>query len=511
MPGDYYRPRKNDGDHYRPEYRPLTSPDVFQSRDALQSNIKESSTLHGPQRSPPAKLGTNLNSAVTRSEETEPRFIGHEGKDYRTSNIKIPGSRSSSYIPLSPSVPDAPKAQHCDTTKTESAIAGELSTGTRMLCSLSSYSSIVAPWNDHQTVVGLGSDDDRLSKRTCMTSSEGSLLPESIDRCDNYGCNSFHSHFDCPSEKKCWGCRSINHFTSDCPMTCTSCYAAGHIPKYCEDFELDPHTGIARPRRPSFQPGFSANTILPPLPGDKIYQCDNYPCRELHSHWDCPLPTACWGCRSSQHFWSGCHERCGKCGAQRHTARYCDEFEMWGNGMSRPIRRPEDIATNAMKRKRENEVQRGRTQPFQGLDRPGYPTPTSQQSSTPLQPTPAKRPSPTPRHDEFTIPLTGRKSHPSGTKPDRAEESPQEQRKVHEPGYSSRVRTPPAYMPTTMDTLPARIHDDNGNKIYCTYVFSESNRSSFDPVAKPLNISWELHCIGSSQAYSCRLKKAMLT
>ncbi|KAL2043338.1 hypothetical protein N7G274_003644 [Stereocaulon virgatum] len=447
MPGDYYRPH------------------VSPSRDALQSSIKESSTLHCPQRSLPAKSGTNLKSAVMASEETKPRFIGHEGKDCGTSSIKSPGSRSSTYIPLSPPVPDTPQAQRCDTAKTESAIAGEVSASTRMPCS-SSHSSIVAPWNDHQTVVRLGSDDDRVCKRTCITSSEGSPLPESIDRCDNYGCNSFHSHLDCPSGKQCWGCRSLNHFTSDCPMTCTNCCAAGHIPKHCEDFELDPRTGIARPRRPPFQPGSSANTILPPLPGDKFYQCDNYPCRELHSHWDCPLTTACWGCRSSDHFWSGCHERCGKCGAQRHTAKYCDEFEMWGNGMSRPIRRPKHIATNAMKRKRENEVQRGETQPFQGRGCPDYPTPTSQQSSTSLQPIPAKPRFPTRRHDEFTI-LTGRKSHPSSTKPYRAEESRQEQQVL--PEYISRVLTPPAYVPTTMDTLPARVHDENGNKIYCTF------------------------------------------
>ncbi|KAL2049577.1 hypothetical protein ABVK25_010156 [Lepraria finkii] len=217
----------------------------------------------------------------------------------------------------------------------------------------SSHSPIAAPWNNHQTEITILGDDDYPAKRAGIAPSTDSPLPKFINRCDNYGCNSFHSHFDCPLEKKCWGCRSKNHFTSDCPMTCTNCCSAGHTSKHCEDFEMDPYTGIASPRR-SLKPGSSAYTILPAPSQSKIYQCDNYACRDLHSHWDCPLPAICWGCRSSEHFWSGCRERCGKCGAQRHISKYCDEFEMWGNGMSRPIRRPDNIATNTMKRKRDD-------------------------------------------------------------------------------------------------------------------------------------------------------------
>ena len=463
MPGDYYRPRKNDSDYlHRSNYKCLTLPDVSSPPVASQPKTKESSpSQHRPHRSPPAKIKIDLKSAIARSKGNKQPFTSDHSKGQRTiSNRARSASRSSSYSPPSPSVPEAPKALRCHTTKSEATskyVARKLSTDLSISHCSSSHSPIAAPWNNYQTeMTFFGDDDDCPAKRARIAPSTDSPLPEFIDRCDNYGCNSFHSHFDCPLEKKCWGCRSKNHFTSDCPMTCTNCCSEGHISKHCEDFEMDPYTGIARPRRP-FKPGSSANTILPALSPGKIYQCDNYACRDLHSHWDCPLPAICWGCRSSEHFWSGCRERCGKCGAQRHISKYCDEFEMWRNGMSRPIRRPDNIATNTMKRKRENEMQESGTQRSQGFERAVYPTPTptSQHASTPLQHPPAKHCTPTPRHEhgEFTVAGSSSKVHTESLTDSLYQTS----------------RTPPACMPITRETFPSRTHDENGNKIYCTF------------------------------------------
>ena len=462
MPGDYYRPRKNDSDYlHRSDYKRLTLPDVSSPPVASQPETKESSpSQHRPHRSPPAKIKIDLKSAIARSKGIKQPVTSDHSKGQRTtSNRARSASRSSSYSPPSPSVPEAPKALRCDTTKSEATskyAARKLSTDLSISHCSSSHSPIVAPWNNHQTeMTVLGDDDDCPAKRARTAPSTDSPLPEFIDRCDNYGCDSFHSHFDCPLEKKCWGCRSKNHFTSDCPMTCTNCYSEGHISKHCEDFEMDPYTGIARPRR-HFKPGSSANTILPALSPGKIYQCDNYACRDLHSHWDCPLPAICWGCRSSEHFWSGCHERCGKCGAQRHISKYCDEFEMWRNGMSRPIRLPDNIATNTMKRKRKNEMQENGTQHSQRFERAVYPTPTpTSQHATPLQQPPAKHCTPTPRHEQGEFTVAGSSS------------------KVHTESLTDSLyqtsRTPPACMPITRETFPSRTHDENGNKIYCTF------------------------------------------
>ena len=475
MPGDYYRPHKNDSDYfYRPDYKRLTLSDVSSPPVASQPKPKESSpSQHRVHRSPPAKIKIDLKSAVPRSKGTKQPITSDHSKGQRTTpNMVSSASRSSNYSPPSPSVPEAPKALRCDTTKSEATskhVARKLSTDLSISHCSSSHSPIVAPWNNHQaemTVLGDDDDDDCPARRARITPSTDSPLPKFIDRCDNYGCNSFHSHFNCPLEKKCWGCRSKNHFTSDCPMTCTNCCSEGHISKHCEDFEMDPYTGIARPRR-SFKAGSSANTVLPALSQGKIYQCDNYACRDLHSHWDCPLPAICWGCRSSEHFWSGCRERCGKCGAHRHISKYCDEFEMLGNGMSRPIRRPDDIATNTMKRKRESEMQKNGTQHSQGFERAVYPTPTptSRYASTPLKQPPAKHCTSTPRHEygEFTTAGSSSKVHTESLTDSLYQTS----------------RTPLAYMPITRETFPSRTYDENGNKIYCTF-WLRTGRCAFE-------------------------------
>ena len=175
-----------------------------------------------------AKINIDLKSAVARS------------------NMARSASRSSNYSPPSLSVPEAPKALRCDTTMSEATseyFARKLSTDL-------SHSPIVAPWNNHQSeMTVLGDGNDYPAKRARIAPSTDLPLPGFIDGCDNYGCNNLYSHFDCPLEKECWGCHSKNHVTSDCPMTCTNCCSEGHSRKYCEDFETDPYTGIARPRR----------------------------------------------------------------------------------------------------------------------------------------------------------------------------------------------------------------------------------------------------------------------
>lgn len=136
-------------------------------------------------------------------------------------------------------------------------------------------------------------------------------------------------------------------------MTCRECGSARHTPKHCSDFlALDSH-GMAHPRRPSASK--YANSPVH-LSIEKVWTCDNYGCRDMHSHFDCPLPTICWGYRSTCHFWASCTERCTKCGAKRHIAEYCDEFELWRDDLSRPKRPPQDVITYAMKRQREQEI-----------------------------------------------------------------------------------------------------------------------------------------------------------
>jgi hypothetical protein len=64
--------------------------------------------------------------------------------------------------------------------------------------------------------------------------------------------------------------------------------------------------------------------------------CKNYNCLGEHSYQDCPLPKKCWGCRSTTHYWSYCPMTCTKCQAARHSAKYCDDFEINSTGKSQP-------------------------------------------------------------------------------------------------------------------------------------------------------------------------------
>ena len=472
MTGDYYRPlRKNDNYHYRLNDRRLTIADVASSPNALQpKTTKFSPKQHYQHHSPLANIPIVLKATVAKSKSDKQCVPGDQAIETQAYTTASSPSRSSSYSLPSPPVPNLPKALLCETPRSEEtnkSVRWNLSTDLSIAHCSSLDSPIVAPWNSHQTEMAVPGNvrkskhetlhgrenDNRPYKRARETPSMGSPLPEAVDRCDNFGCNGFHSHFDCPLERKCWGCRSRNHFTSDCPMTCTNCGFEGHIKQNCDDFEMDPHEGIVRPQRPSFKPGSSANTLLPPLSGDKVYQCDNYPCRDLHSHWDCPLPTSCWGCRSSEHFWSGCHERCGKCGAQRHTTKYCEEFELWGQGMSRPKRRPEDIVTYAMKRKRESEIQENGTHNLQAM----YPTPTSRHTSTPPEPSYAEGSTPSSGYDHGKLVS--------------ARPSPKESTVTTTDRVTKTSQTPTKSFtaPVTSEDLPPRTHEENGRKIYCTY------------------------------------------
>lgn len=187
-----------------------------------------------------------------------------------------------------------------------------------------------------------------LSQPRSEASTEANGSIEVLD-CDNYGCHSYHDHHDCPLPKRCWGCRSPHHFWCECPMTCKDCGSARHTPQYCKEFVKLESYKIAQPRkvRASETNGTSAD-----VPAKKRYMCDNYSCNEYHSHWDCPLPAICWGCRSRTHFWSQCEERCRKCGLNRHAAIYCKEFEYWKENLSRPNR----IITRNLKRERELDI-----------------------------------------------------------------------------------------------------------------------------------------------------------
>ncbi len=387
------------------------------------------------------------------------------------SSFKPSPSRSSSYSPP-PSKPKASKGTRGVVAKVKEPIPpvlGKRSTEKRPSYSPSLAPSMMyAPWNDHQSGMGdpaiLNTSEDEVElsdsevDHPVKRARRNSLLPYSIKLCDNYGCNAMHSRLDCPLGMKCWGCRANTHYTSDCPMTCVKCGFAGHAQKFCDDFKIDTREGIPRPRRPTVKPA-SADTKLPALPSEKTYQCDNYPCRELHSHYDCPLPTICWGCRATDHFWSGCHARCDECGAQRHISKYCNEFEHWMHGKSRPKRSPDEIRrTIAMKRQRDIEMQQVEesNQHPHSLNDSTYPTPRSVTSSTPLQPS-MKRPTSSSPHEHGQLPPNG--SHP--------------QEHATSLGAHHEQTTPSQAIPTqpriTRNHFPMLEHGPNGEKIYCTY------------------------------------------
>ena len=388
-------------------------------------------------------------------------------------------SRSSNYSPP-PSKPKAPKGTIGVVAKSKEPfppVLGKRSTRKRPSHSPSLTPSMMyAPWNDHQSGMGTpailstpeygvelsDSEVDHPVKRA----RRNSLSAEFIKLCDNYGCNAMHSHLDCPLGMKCWGCRANTHYTSACPMTCVKCGFAGHAQKFCEDFEIDPRAGIPRPRRPTVKPA-SADTKLPAMPSEKTYQCDNYPCRELHSHFDCPLPTVCWGCRATDHFWSGCHARCDKCGAQRHISEYCNEFESWMNGQSRPKRSPDEMRRIvAMKRQREIEMQQAEesNQQPQSLNDSTYPTPRSVASSTPLQ-LPMKRPASSSPHEHGQL-------TPNGFHPEEHVTS----LGAHH-AQMTRSQAIPTQPRITRNTFPILEHGPNGEKIYCTYWLRTGNCS----------------------------------
>ena len=380
-------------------------------------------------------------------------------------------SRSSSYSPP-PSKPKAPKGTPGAVAKSKERfppVLGKRSTKKRPSNSPSLTPSMMyAPWNDHQSGIGdpasLSTSEyevelsDSNVDHPVKRARRNSLSAESVKLCDNYGCNAMHSYLDCPLGIKCWGCRANTHYTSVCPMTCVKCGFAGHAQKFCEDFEIDTRVGIPRPRRPTVQPA-SADTRLPAMPSEKTYQCDNYSCRELHSHDDCPLPPICWGCRATDHFWSGCHARCDKCGAERHISKYCNEFEFWKDGKSRPKRSPDEIRrTVAMKRKRQIEMQQVEesNQQTHSLNDSTYRTSRSLASSTPLQP-PMKRPASSSPHEHGQLTPNGSHSEEHAT----SLEAHHEQ--------TTRSQAIPTQPRITRNHFPMLEHGPNGEKIYCTY------------------------------------------
>ena len=429
-------------------------------------------------RQPPPTSNT-VNLAMDQAKFSKPSGI-HDNSDdldsptpaslhFETSTYSsfLPSpSRDSSYS-SPPSKPKAPKRTLGAVAKAKGPIPPVL--GKRTTKKRPSYSPSVtpsmlyAPWNDHQSGRGdsallstseyqveLGdSEVDHPIKRA----RRNSLLPESTKLCDNYGCNAMHSHLDCPLGMKCWGCRANTHYTSACPMTCVKCGFAGHAQKFCEDFEIDTRAGIPRPKRHTVQPA-SAATKLPAMSSEKTYQCDNYPCQVLHSHYDCPLPTICWGCRATDHYWSGCHARCAKCGAERHISKYCNEFEFWMNGKSRPKRSPDEMRRIvSMKRQRQIEMQQVEQSNQQhGLN----PKSRSVTSSTPLQP-PMKRRASSSSHEQSQFTPTGSRPNEHTTSLGAHHEQ------------TTRSQAIPTQPRITRNHFPMLEHGPNGEKIYCTY------------------------------------------
>ena len=99
------------------------------------------------------RIKIDLKSVVTRSKGIKrPVTSDHSKGQRKTSNMARSVSRSSSYSPLSPSVPEAPKALRCDTTKLKATsvyVVREFSTDLSISYCSSSHSPIVAPWNNH--------------------------------------------------------------------------------------------------------------------------------------------------------------------------------------------------------------------------------------------------------------------------------------------------------------------------------------------------------------------------
>ena len=380
------------------------------------------------------------------------------------SSFRPSPSRSSSYSPP-PSKPKAPKVSLVAVGKSKKGVSSVL--GKRSSVEKRDFSPgltptmMYAPWNDHQPAMEnrktldesdyegelSNSELDHPVKRACRNSHS----PDSIEKCDNYGCNANHSQLDCPLGMKCWGCRANTHYTSACPMTCVKCGFAGHAQKFCEDFEIEPREGIPRPRIPTVKPA-SADMEMPALPSGKTYQCDNFPCRGLHSHYDCPLPTVCWGCRATDHFWSGCHARCDKCGLKRHISKYCKEFESWMDGKSRPKKSQDEIRrVIAVKRQRETEMQLVEVSKPNSLN-------DGTASSTPLPP-PAKRSasSSTREYGQFTTKGPHAEGHSNSLAAHHKQTMP-----------SQAIPTQPR-MIITRNNFPILQHGPNGEKIYCTH------------------------------------------
>lgn len=361
-------------------------------------------------------------------------------------------SHSSSYSPP-PSKSKAPKASLVALGKSKetfSSVLGKRSSVEKRDYSPALTSTIMyAPWNDHQPETEDSKTPDESDYEVELSDSEvnhpvkrarrNSHLPDSIEKCDNYGCDSNHSRLDCPRGMKCWGCRANTHYTSACPMTCVRCGFAGHAQRFCEDFEIDPREGIPRPRIPTIKPA-SAYMENSALPSGKTYQCDNFSCHGLHSHFDCPLPTICWGCRATDHFWSGCNARCDKCGLQRHISKYCNEFESWMDGKSRPKKSQEEIRrVIAVKRQWETQKQ------------------LAEVSNT--------------RRDNINDSTSSTREYgrltPQGSHPEEHGNSLGAHHTQTMP--SPAIPTQPRSLITRRNFFPALQHGPNGEKIYCTY------------------------------------------
>lgn len=307
-------------------------------------------------------LGSRRNQSMKSRRPSKPTPSGIQLSNSKTNSkakavtTESPSSRSPSYSPPPVVAPRGPKAtphRSAPDQKTSSQGKRHRDADSKVSGGLAQHIlSPVAPWNEHQS----GSQTSPHASDSVYEeeASEGEIeqdLLEGFDSCDNYRCYGLHGHNDCPLEKCCWGCRSSNHFWTECPMTCKECGSPGHIPKYCHDFKSPNDRGVAYPRELNTQ-------RQPDLPDDKMYTCDNYGCRGMHSHSDCPLPTVCWGCRATDHWWSRCKAQCSKCGRRQHIAKYCGEFDPWREDRSRPKRPPQDIITYDMKRKREQEIER---------------------------------------------------------------------------------------------------------------------------------------------------------
>ena len=169
--------------------------------------------------------------------------------------------------------------------------------------------------------------------------------------CDNLGCNGPHNHDDCPVPRRCWGCRSSNHFWSQCPMTCKECGSRRHVPEYCNSFEAPDSHGKAYPRGLQVR-GNKQNSSFSPSTS-KASPCDNRECPGLHRLWQCPMPSFCSGCHKNGHFWISCQERCTKCKLAFHNARYCQDFEPWKLDKSKPKQSIQGFGNHGVKRRQE--------------------------------------------------------------------------------------------------------------------------------------------------------------